>query len=144
MYNDKAYKPIFRNPEHELQVGDECLITIDEKVRLGTMRHHTAAHLLNASLQQILPVLGQRGSDVFKDSLNFECSVFGRKLSIEDVNKIEKAVNEVIKADVPVKTKTVNILQMLNEDNLTVVPGEVYPDTGIRIVEINSSILNSK
>ncbi|XP_016840617.1 alanine--tRNA ligase, mitochondrial [Nasonia vitripennis] len=132
------------NPEHELQVGDECLISIDEKIRLGAMRHHTATHLLNASLQQILPVVGQRGSDVSKDFLNFECSVFGRKLSREDVVKIEKSINEVIAANVPVKTKTVDILQMLNEDNLTVVPGEVYPDTGIRIVEINSPALSSK
>lgn len=120
------------------------MITIDEKHRLGAMRHHTAAHLLNAAMQKILPVVGQRGSDVSKDQLHFECSVYGRKLTVDDVIAIENSVNQIIKADVPVKTKTVNILQMLKEDNLTVIPGEVYPDTGIRIVEINSDTLNSK
>lgn len=127
-----------------MQVGDDCLITVDEKRRLGAMRHHTAAHLLNAALQKILPVVGQRGSTVLKDELHFEFSVFGKKLTIEDVTAIENLINETIEANVPVKTDTVNILQMLNEDNLTVIPGEVYPDTGIRIVKISSDILNSK
>ncbi|XP_023245739.1 alanine--tRNA ligase, mitochondrial isoform X2 [Copidosoma floridanum] len=132
------------DPDHEVRVGDECLISIDEKHRTGTMRNHTAAHLLNAAVQKLLPVVGQRGSDVLKDHLRFECSVFGRKLSVQDVSTIEKSVNDVIEADVPVKTKTLNILEMFKEDNLTLIPGEVYPDTGIRVVEINSDILNSK
>ena len=120
------------------------MISIDEKNRICAMRNHTATHLLNASLQKMLPVVGQRGSDVQKTYLHFECSVFGKKLSINDVIAIEKSINETIEANVPVKTSTMNILQMLSESNVTVVPGEVYPDTGIRIVEINSDILNSK
>ena len=135
---------ISRDPDHELRVGDECLISIDEKNRLGCMRHHTATHLLNAALKRILPVVGQRGSYVYKDGLVFECSIFGRKLSNQDVTNIESYINQTIKADVPVKTKTVNILQMLREDNLTMIPGEIYPDNGIRIVEINSDIIVSK
>lgn len=127
-----------------MQVGDECLISIDENHRLGAMRHHTTAHLLNAALKKLLPVIGQRGSDVLSDELKFECSTFGRKLSLQDVKKIEELINKTIEADIPIKTKTVNILQMLNEEDLTVIPGEVYPDTGIRIVELKSDILNSK
>jgi alanyl-tRNA synthetase len=135
---------IIRNPEHELRIGDECLISIDDKNRVGAMRHHTAVHLLNAALQKILPVIGQRGSNVQKDILQFECSTFGKKLSIDDIIAIEKLVNEAIRANVPVQTKIVNFLEMLNEKNLTIIPGETYPDAGIRIIEVNNGILNSK
>lgn len=108
------------------------------------MQHHTSIHLLNAALQKVLPVVGQRGSDVFSNNLTFECSVFGKKLSVEDIIAIENSINQTIKADVPVKNKTINILQMMNEENLTLIPGEIYPDSGIRIIEINSDFLNSK
>ncbi|KAL7297401.1 hypothetical protein TKK_0009782 [Trichogramma kaykai] len=132
------------DPDQELRVGDDCLISINEERRLGAMRHHTATHLLNASLKKILPVVGQRGSSVSDNGLDFECSTFGKKLTLKEVIEIENYINETIKANVTVKTKTVNLLQMLKENNLTVIPGEVYPENGIRIVEINSEILNSK
>lgn len=120
------------------------MISIDEKHRIGAMRNHTAAHLLHAALQKLLPVVGQRGSDVTRDYVRFECSLFNKKLSLKDVSTLEKYVNEIIEADVPVKTKTINVLQMMNEDDLTIIPGEVYPDMGIRIVEINGDELHSK
>ncbi|KAJ8673583.1 hypothetical protein QAD02_004845 [Eretmocerus hayati] len=132
------------NPEHDLQIGDKCTVVIDEDNRLGAMRNHTAVHLLNAALRKILPVVGQRGSHVYKDGFSFECSTFGRKLSTSDILEIETYINNVIDADVPVKTKTVNVLQMLKEDDLTLIPGEVYPDSNIRIVEVNSDALRSK
>ncbi|CAB0031669.1 unnamed protein product [Trichogramma brassicae] len=85
-----------------------------------------------------------RGSSVSDNGLDFECSTFGKKLTLKEVIEIENYINETIKANVTVKTKTVNLLQMLKENNLTVIPGEVYPENGIKIVEINSEILNSK
>lgn len=69
------------------------------------MRHQTATHLLNAALKKILPAVGQRGSSVFKDGLTFECSIFGKKLSLQEVTDIENYVNETIKANIPVKKK---------------------------------------
>lgn len=119
-------------------------MSIDPKHRLGAMRHHTALHLLNGALRLVAPVVGQRGSSVSRDGLSFECSTFGKRLSVEDVAVIEDSVNKCIEADVPVKSKIVDMLQMLAEDNLTLVPGEVYPNTGIRIVEIDSKDLQSK
>ena len=108
------------------------------------MRHHTVTHLLNAALRKILPAIGQRASSAEKDKLFFECSVFGKKLTNERVMELEKLVNECIKFDAAVDTKIVNMTQMLVEDNLNAIPGEIYPDTGIRIVNIDSPILKSK
>lgn len=134
----------FSHIEEEVRVGDRCLVCIDPDHRVGAMRHHTAAHLLHAALKKILPATGQSGADVLRDMLSFECSIFGKKLSLKDVEDIENCVNDCIRRDVPVKTKTVNLLEMLKEDGLTFIPGEVYPDTGIRLIEINDEDLKSK
>lgn len=134
----------FSHIEEEIRVGDRCLVCIDSDHRIGAMRHHTAAHLLHAALKKILPAVGQRGADVLRDMLSFECSLFGKKLSLKDVEDIENRVNACIQKDVSVKTKTVNLLEMLKEDDLSFIPGEVYPDTGIRIIDIDDEDLKSK
>lgn len=108
------------------------------------MQHHTATHLLNAALKKILPVSGQRGSSVSKDSLSYECSIFGNKLNPKDAQMIEKLVNDTIKAKVPVKTKSINMLQLLAADDIVTIPGEIYPDDKIRVVEIDGDELKSK
>ncbi|XP_046617355.1 alanine--tRNA ligase, mitochondrial isoform X1 [Neodiprion virginianus] len=130
-------------PEAELHVGDECVATINEKTRLGLMRHHTSTHLINAALHKILPATGQRGSNVAKDSLDLQFSVFGEKLSPKDIETVETLINKSINADVAVKTRTIDALGLTSEENITLVPGEVYPDTGIRIVEIIGQDLQS-
>lgn len=130
-------------PEAELHVGDECLATINGKHRISLMRHHTATHLVNAALRKILSVTGQRGSSVSKDSLDFQFSVFGETLNTDHVEKIESLVNDAVRADLPVKTRTVDALGLGREENVTLVPGEVYPDTGIRIVEISGDDFKS-
>ncbi|XP_015593600.1 alanine--tRNA ligase, mitochondrial [Cephus cinctus] len=130
--------------ELELRVGDECVATIDTKTRTSLMRHHTATHLLNAALRQILPVVCQRGSIVSRDSLIFQFSVYGEKFTPEHVATIEELVNKCIEADVAVKTRIVDSLKLSSENDLTLVPGEVYPDTNIRIMEVHSEHLISK
>lgn len=130
-------------PEAELHVGDDCVATINVKTRMGLMRHHTATHLLNAALHKILPVTSQRGSTVAKDGLGLQFNVFGETLSTKYIDTIEKLINNTIDADVAIKTRTVDALGLGMEENITLVPGEVYPDTGIRIVEIAGQDLES-
>lgn len=108
------------------------------------MRNHTATHLLNAALRKVLPTIEQRGSYVEKDKLTFECSVFGQKLNNERITNIENLVNKCIESDVPVERKTVNMSEMMMEDDLRIIPGEVYPMTGIKITSIDSPDLKSK
>ena len=133
-----------KEADFNLKVGEDSQVWVNSRRRLGSMRHHTTAHLLNAALRKILPAIGQRGSTVEKDKLSFECSVFGQKLTNERVLELEKLVNDCIISDCPVETKIVNMSRMMAEDNLTVIPGEIYPATGIRIVNIESSSLKSK
>ncbi|XP_033228068.1 alanine--tRNA ligase, mitochondrial [Belonocnema kinseyi] len=142
--NNKSRKLPVQQSKLSLKVGEDSQAWVNSRRRLSAMRHHTAAHLLNAALRKVLPAIGQRGSSVGKDKLSFECSLFGQKLTNERVVELEKVVNDCINSDAPVETKIVNMSRMMAEDNLTVIPGEIYPETGIRIVNIESPFLKSK
>lgn len=108
------------------------------------MRNHTATHLLNAALRKVLPIISQRSSLVTKENLIFQFNIFGEKVELKHVTDIEKFINDCIANDMPVNTKIVDMAGLLAEENLTIIPGEVYPDTEIRIVEIDSDSLKSK
>ena len=63
---------------------------------------HTATHLLNWALRhEFGDEIKQMGSDINPDRLRFDFS-FGRKLTSEELQKIEDLVNDKIAADLPV------------------------------------------
>jgi alanyl-tRNA synthetase len=65
-------------------------------------RLHTAHHILLAALQKVVdPTIRQRGSNITAQRLRMDFN-FARKLTPEELGKIEKLVNEKIKADLPV------------------------------------------
>ena len=66
-------------------------------------RHHTATHLLHSALRKILGnQIKQMGSDITSERLRFDFS-FDRKLTLEEIKKIEDLVNQKIKQDLEVK-----------------------------------------
>jgi alanyl-tRNA synthetase len=68
-----------------------------------TRRLHTATHLLNAALQEILKDknIKQKGSNINPERLRFDFN-FPRKLTNEELQEIEQWVNERIKELIPV------------------------------------------
>jgi alanyl-tRNA synthetase len=67
-----------------------------------TTRLHTAHHLLLASLQKLVnPEIRQKGSNITAERLRMDFN-FERKLSPEEVQKVEALVNEQISAAQPV------------------------------------------
>lgn len=68
-----------------------------------TTRLHTAHHLLLAALQKIVdPTIRQRGSNITVERLRMDFN-FARKLTAEELKKIEELVNEKIKEDLKVE-----------------------------------------
>lgn len=133
-----------RNAYLELEDWNDCVISIDTNVRTNHMRNHTATHLLNAALKFIFPVVYQRNSFVSKDILKFQFSSFGDEVTLTHIAKIEQLVNNVIKTNALVEYRILNLLQLLAEKNVTMVPGEIYPHTDIRLIDINTNELKSK
>jgi alanyl-tRNA synthetase len=67
------------------------------------LRLHTATHILQSALRKALgSEVEQRGSDVNAKRTRFDFS-FPRKLTDEEKREVEKIMNEVVKADLPVQ-----------------------------------------
>lgn len=68
-----------------------------------TTKLHTATHLLQAALRQVLgPHVFQRGSNITEERLRFDFS-HGEKLSFEQLQTVEQFVNEQIEKALPVR-----------------------------------------
>jgi alanyl-tRNA synthetase len=76
----------------------------------ATTRLHTAAHLLLAALRQVLNDgnINQKGSNITPERLRLDFS-FPRKLTDEEIKKVEALVNEKIKEEIPVKREEMSL-----------------------------------
>ena len=76
-------------------------------------KYHTATHLLNAALKQVLgPHVHQKGSNITAERMRFDFS-HDAKMTDEEKQKVEELVNEYIKMAIPVER-----LEMKKEDAL--------------------------
>ncbi|MCE5344207.1 MAG: alanine--tRNA ligase [Eubacteriales bacterium] len=67
-----------------------------------TARLHTATHLLHAALRRTLGnEVAQKGSNITAERLRFDFS-FGRKMTPEEIVKVEQLVNDYIAAAAPI------------------------------------------
>ncbi len=72
------------------------MAAVDEGVRLATMRNHTAAHLLQAALRQVLGThVEQAGQLVDKERVRFDFTHFAA-LKPEELTQVESLVNQWI------------------------------------------------
>ncbi len=84
----------------------------DEEVKKVT-RFHTVTHLLNQALHDVLgDEVDQRGSDITPERTRFDF-VFPRKLTPDELKKVEEIVNQKINENLPVRMK-----KMLLEDGV--------------------------
>ncbi|CAG9766243.1 unnamed protein product [Ceutorhynchus assimilis] len=119
-----------------LEVGSTGTVSIDRDFRLGNMRNHTSAHLLNAAIKQIKTATCQKSSKVTHQYVNLDVSVFGPKLNFEDIVKVEEIISKVINDKLEVRVSTTDSQGLYSFDQITLIPGEVYPENEIRVIEI--------
>jgi len=78
-------------------------------------RYHTATHLLNAALKQILsPDINQKGSNITDERMRFDFN-FPRPLTPEEIKAVEELVNEKIKEDIPVVYREMSLEEARSE-----------------------------
>ena len=80
----------------------------------ATKKLHTATHLLNEALRQVLSLdIHQKGSNITPERLRFDFN-FSRKLTSDELKKIESLVNQKIAAALTVKREEMPLPQAQN------------------------------
>ena len=78
-------------------------------------KYHTATHLLNAALKQVLsPDCNQKGSNITDERMRFDFN-FERPMTKEEISAVEELVNEKIKEDIPVVYKEMSLDEARSE-----------------------------
>jgi len=101
--NKKEFDEEFKKHQELSRVGAEKTFKggLSEASEI-TARLHTATHLLHAALRKVLgEKVQQKGSNITAERLRFDFS-FDRKLTDEELKKVESIVNEKIKEKLPV------------------------------------------
>ncbi|MBO7536915.1 MAG: alanine--tRNA ligase [Alphaproteobacteria bacterium] len=118
----------------EINVFDNAKMNIDSERRLKIRANHTATHLLQSALRQVLgDHVAQRGSFLNEERLRFDFSN-NSAVSKNDLRKIEKIVNQAIMKDLTVVCREMSKNEAINA-GATALFGEKYEDI-VRTVKI--------
>ena len=92
-----------------ISVGDKVNASLNEKRREAIMKNHTAAHLLQAALRQVLGNhVEQAGQLVNEHEVRFDFTHFNPMTS-DEIKQVEFLVNDFIMKAVPVEMKEMPI-----------------------------------
>ena len=108
------YQKLFKEHQEKSRMGSEAKFK-GGLASTGEMevKYHTATHLLNAALKQVLGShVHQKGSNITPERLRFDFS-HGAKMTDEEKKKVEDLVNEYIKQNIRVER-----LEMTKEEAL--------------------------
>ena len=117
-----------------IAVGDTVTAKIDKERRLDIMRNHTAAHLLQAALREVLGThVQQAGQLVDEDVVRFDFTHFSA-MTAEELLAVEKRVNNIILEGIPVTCTEMSIDEAKKKGAMALF-GEKYGDI-VRVVEV--------
>lgn len=119
-----------------IRVGDEATFSVDGARRSSIRGHHSATHLLHAALRNVLgDHVTQKGSLVSEDRLRFDIS-HPKPLHPDELLKIEKIVNDQIRANEQVSTKLMDPESAVEAGAMALF-GEKYGDE-VRVVAMGT------
>ncbi|KAF8622345.1 hypothetical protein AX15_007078 [Amanita polypyramis BW_CC] len=123
----------------QLDVGSAVVSSYDELRRWPLRNNHTATHILNFSLREVLgDHIDQKGSLVAPEKLRFDFS-HKAPISLPDLNVIENTSLQWIKRNVPVFSREIDLQRAYQIAGVRAVFGEAYPDP-VRVVTLEYDV----
>lgn len=119
----------------DIKIGDDAHCIVDYYSRINTVKNHTATHLLQAALIQILGSgIKQAGSSVCAESFRFDFS-HQQALTHTQIQEIENLVNQKIQEDIQTKIFYTTLEEAKNAGAMAFF-GEKYNPEKVRVVQI--------
>ena len=117
----------------------DFMACVDVDKREGSACNHTATHLLDYALKQVLgPQVEQKGSYVDDKILRFDFNYF-EKVSDEKIREVERIVNKMIREDLPLDEHRDTPIEEAKQLGAIALFGEKYGDK-VRVVKFGPSI----
>ena len=118
----------------ELEEGGAVTAEVNEETRTATMRNHTAAHLLQAALRQVLGThVEQAGQLVDPQRMRFDFTHFSA-MTAEELSRVEAQVNDWVLAGIPLDIREMPIEEARKLGAMALF-GEKYGDI-VRVVRV--------
>jgi len=129
-----------RVTEGSLVLGDEVEAVVETERRLDIARNHTATHLLQMALRQVLGEhVQQRGSLVAPHHLRFDFSHL-KALSAKQLAEVNRVVNDKIRRNLPVYDEVVPYKEAIEAGAIALFD-EKYGDT-VRVLKIGEPFIS--
>ena len=130
----KAFIHIGSLSEGTLSVGDKLTAVIDAERRDATIRNHSATHLMQAALRNVLGAhVQQKGSLVDNEKLRFDFS-HNEAVNAEQLFEIERVVNQEIRCNLQTDAEVMPIADAKAKGAMALF-GEKYGDE-VRVISM--------
>ncbi|MDQ2086245.1 alanine--tRNA ligase [Herbivorax sp. ANBcel31] len=117
----------------DLNADSNVNMKIDSERRLKIQANHSSVHLLQSALRKILgDSINQAGSLVEEDKLRFDFQ-YDDKLTDEEIDIVEKQVNEYIQMNIPLTTEVTTLNDAMKKGVLAFF-GDKYGDS-VKVVQ---------
>ncbi|HTY81245.1 MAG TPA: alanine--tRNA ligase-related protein, partial [Dehalococcoidales bacterium] len=128
--------------EGTITCGETVKAQVDIERRLDTARNHTATHLLQAALRQVLGGhIQQRGSSVGPERLRFDFSHLAA-MTPDELKSVQRIVNERIRQNLKVMAEEMGYKKAV-ESGATALFDEKYGDI-VRVMRIGSPAVSAE